>query len=88
MKYPATDSTSTHPWAQSSGEGMVKDSFSAPAFDLAGCPESLRVYSRMSGFATGAAHSSGGILTLFLSRSEIACVRAGHHAIGKLTCRW
>jgi hypothetical protein len=50
-------------------------------------PENLRVYSRMSAFATGAAHISGGILTLFLSRSEIACVRARHQAIGKLTCR-
>jgi hypothetical protein len=71
-------------------------------FDVAGCPvrstvlvrlekpqnpANLRVYSRMSAFATGAAHTSGGILTLFLSRSEIACVRARHQAIGKLTCR-
>jgi hypothetical protein len=102
MKYPATESTSRVPQAQSSGEGMVKDSFSAPAFDVAGHPvrstvlvrlekfqnpENLRVYSRMSAFAAQAAHISGEILTPFLSRSEIACVRARHQAIGKLTCR-
>jgi hypothetical protein len=50
MKYPAAEFTSGVPQAQSSLTGMVKDSFFALAFDVAGCPIRSIDRARLEGF--------------------------------------